>query len=203
MNVQTSPTLKSACQKFGLGTLLISLIACAPSSESQADAEQETPNVEMTKKVQEGWKVIDEADYALQYPGDWELNQSGAMGTQLVVLAPLASDEDQFRENVNMVTEQLPSSDITLDQYSELSLGQLERGINDFQMLENERVDGSPYPYHRMVFTGSQGIYELKFEQHYRVVADKAYVLTFTGEIAQFDAYADLGHQVMGSFVIK
>jgi hypothetical protein len=57
--------------------------------------------------------------------------------------------------------------------------------------------------YHKIIYTGKQGVLLLQFEQYYKIVGNKAYVLTFTTEQFKFDDFKAVGETIMGSLWIK
>ena len=65
--------------------------------------------------------------------------------------------------------------------------------ITDGNIIESKRITTEPLNYQKVIYTGKQGIYNLKFEQYYWVVDDKAYILTLTCEESQFDNYQATG----------
>lgn len=48
------------------------------------------------------------------------------MGTSLIILSPLESEKDTFRENVNLLIQDLTGLDIGLDQYTKISEDQMK-----------------------------------------------------------------------------
>ena len=57
--------------------------------------------------------------------------------------------------------------------------------------------------FQKVIYNDDQGIYKLKFEQYYWVKKEKAYVLTLTCEIDQFEQYIETGEEIMNSFRLK
>ena len=53
------------------------------------------------------WKIFDHLNYSISYPSTWELNHDGQMGTSFIISSPLESDNDNFKENVNLVIQDL------------------------------------------------------------------------------------------------
>jgi hypothetical protein len=43
------------------------------------------------------WKTLVGKDFTIQYPKDWILDQTGAMGTAFFLSAPKAKPDDDFR----------------------------------------------------------------------------------------------------------
>ena len=82
-------------------------------------------NVEQTSNTT-NWKSLDNPSYSIKYPSHWELNESGEMGTSLIILSPLESEKDTFRENVNLLIQDLTGLDIGLDQYTKISEDQMK-----------------------------------------------------------------------------
>lgn len=58
--------------------------------------------------------------YSVQYPADWEINTSGIMGASFFIFSPVVSAEDQFRENVNFMIQDLGNTNMTLSDYTNL-----------------------------------------------------------------------------------
>lgn len=57
--------------------------------------------------------------------------------------------------------------------------------------------------YNSRIYSGKQGMFDLQFEQYYWVINKKAYVLTLTCTIEQFDNYQEIGEAIMDSFEVK
>lgn len=153
-----------------------------------------------TEVKAEDTTILTKEDYSVSYPVDWELNESGVMGTDFILFSPLASEEDMFRENVTLIIQDLEGMNLNLDQYVEISNSQLKTVITDYKNIENKRVKTEDGEYHKFVYTGKQGEFSLKFEQYAWVVGNKAYVLTFTSEIEEFDSYKEAGESILSSF---
>ncbi len=149
------------------------------------------------------WKSFEGDNYSIEYPADWELNESGEIGTSFILFGPVSSEEDLFRENVNLLIQDLKGYGLNLETFVEISEGQVQTMITDGKIIESTRQTNQALPYQKMIFTGKQGTYDLKFEQYYWVVDDKAYVLTFTCEETQFDNYKTVGEKILDSFQLK
>jgi hypothetical protein len=61
------------------------------------------------------WNSIDDSKYFINYPSDWELNNSGLMGTSFILFSPVSSSQDNFRENINLLVQDLSQYDLNLD----------------------------------------------------------------------------------------
>ena len=149
------------------------------------------------------WKSLAEDNYSLRYPEAWTLDQSQQMGTKFILFSPLSSAEDQFKENVNLILQDLEAYDLNLDQYVELSEDQVKTLIAEGNILFSERVKQGDLEFHKLIYTGKQGDFDLKFEQYFWLEDKKAYVLTFTAEKEQFEAYRATAEKILNSFQIE
>jgi hypothetical protein len=122
------------------------------------------------------------------------------MGTSFVLFSQQSSEQDQFKENVNLIIQDLSEYDLDLDKYVEISEGQIKTMITDGKIIESKRNTRNALDFQKVVYTGKQGVLNLKFEQYYWVEDEKAYVLTFTAEENQFDAYKTTGEKILNSF---
>ena len=179
--------------------LILSIVSCAQTPEKK---ERETTEKAQVNKIKD-WNILDAANYSIQYPSDWEENKTGQMGTSFVLFSPVDSEGDDFRENVNLVEQDLAGRNFDLDSYSEFSEKQIREmlGISDF--IENKRLKNINGDYQKFVYAGKQGNYNLVFEQYCWVINNRAFVLTFTSEEDQYASYKKVGEKILNSFVIK
>jgi hypothetical protein len=146
------------------------------------------------------WKSLSEKGYTLQYPEHWDLDNSGRMGLNVILLTKLATPQDQFRENVNLMIQDLAGQNIDLNKFVEISESQIKTILTNGNILESKRESVNDKKYQKLVYTADQGIYKLKFEQYYFVENEKAYVLTLTCEADQFNSYREEGEKILKSF---
>ena len=173
--------------------LLFTFMACGQTPESNSSTNGEKLN----------WKTLEENNYSIQYPADWELNQSGQMGTTFFLLSPLSSDQDKFKDNVNLLIQDLSNLNLDLDKYAEISVGQVRTMITNSTLIESKRIKNGLDEFHRMIYTGDQGMFHLKFEQFFWINNEKAYVLTLTCEQDKFKGFKDVGETILNSFMLK
>ena len=152
---------------------------------------------------EKNWKTISDEGYSIMYPDNWELDQSGQMGTSFSILSELDSEKDQFRENINLIIQDLSAYEIDLDEYVEISENQINTMISNSKIMLNKRVERDGYEYQHLIYTAKQGLLELKLEQYYWVINKSAYVLTFTCEEHNFKNYKKTGERILNSFKLK
>jgi hypothetical protein len=149
------------------------------------------------------WKEFQEKNYSIKYPEDWELDTSRQGGSIFFLLSKQTSEQDQFRENVNLIVQDLTGHNIDLDKYVQISEEQIKTLITNSNLLESKRINKDGAKIHQVVYTGDQGVFKLKYKQHYFIKDDKAYVLTLTCESDQFEQYISTGGKILNSFRLK
>lgn len=158
-------------------------------------------NTKINEKV--AWKTYAVQNVKIQYPNNWELDTSKNFGTTFFLFSPITSPTDQFKENINLIIQDISKYNLTFEQYVEAAEAQIATIINDAKIISGETVKSNNQNCRKTIFTGKQGIYELKFETYCWIEKGKAYVLTFTCEKKEFDNYINLGDKIMSSFEIK
>ncbi len=181
--------------------ITITLLFVSIISFGQNNTKQESSD--KTKSTDKDWKTLNTETYSIQYPLDWELNQNGLMGTSFILFSALEPEGDQFRENINLLIQDLSTYNIDLNQYTEISEGQIKTMITNSVLIESKRIKVGSEEYHQLIYTGDQGIFRLQFEQYYWVRDKKAFVLTFTCEQDKFSKYKELGEAILNSFTFK
>ena len=148
----------------------------------------------------QSWKTLADNSYSISYPNTWTINKSGEMGMSFILLSQASSQQDRYRENVNLLIQNLPPQQIDLDAYVNISENQISTMITNGNLLVSERRQSGGKEYHRVLYTGDQDNYKLKFEQHYYVEGNMAYVLTLTCEQDQYEKYKKTGRKILNSF---
>jgi hypothetical protein len=181
---------------LGFLTLIVTFVACGQSSKSKTKTEVVSGNFE-------NWKSIEETDYSIQYPEIFTLNKPGQMGMDFVLMSEQTSKQDLFRENVNLTIQDLTGQNIDLNKYVEISENQIKTMVTEVNLIESKRLTDKNKELQKVIFTGKQGQFDLKWLQFYWVENNKSYVLTLTCEINQYDNYVSVGENIMNTFKIK
>lgn len=159
------------------------------------------------------WQTFNRNNYSVKYPVDWDLQQSDNLesGTvvsktvrsQFVVLSQIESPQDRFRENVNLVIEDLNGQKPNLDEYSRAADSQLKLMMKNCKILESKKVNKGSQQHYKTIWTWEYQTIPLKVEQ-YRWLSDgKAYVLTFTSEQNKFAQFQQVGKKILDTFTLK
>lgn len=153
--------------------------------------------------AQEGWTSLSEEKYSIAYPTDWELNTSEQMNTSFILFSPLTSPEDVFRENVNLLIQDLSTYSLDFDAYIALSVKQLPSLFPQGKIHESIKVATETLLYQKIIYSGLQGETLLKFMMYCWVIDKTAYVLTLSCEASKFDSYNETGEEILNSFNLK
>jgi serine/threonine-protein kinase len=179
------------------------LSACSPlsnvSSRSGGSASGSAANVSPTDIPNFTAYTNSTHNVRIQYPQKWEKSE-GVMGSTVAFASPQESAKDLFKENVNLYVQALPAdAKITLDEFTQQSIAQIKQMITDAQMVESTSDTLSNLPAHRVVYTGKQGQFNLKFYQTYLLKDSKVYIMTYTAQADQFDKYLPEARAIIDS----
>lgn len=149
------------------------------------------------------WNSVIDSGFSISYPKTWTVDRSGENGTSFYLFSPFLSSNDVFQENVNLIIQDVKGYGITLDSYTEFSIDDIGKSVQNSRILENIRKSAHGLSYHKMVYSGEINGFKLTFMQYYWVVNEKVYLLTFTAEPDQFSKYLPVADRILNSFVMK
>lgn len=138
--------------------------------------------------------------YKIEYPKSWTLDTSGRMGAELFILSPMENESDKFRENLNIIIQDLSGQNINLEKYKEITDRQFE------QLGESGRVYGSGigtcngFPCFQTSYMLIQNGFKLRASSICEIKNDKAYLVTFTTDFNKYDQYKKSGEDMLSSF---
>ncbi|MDR2260716.1 MAG: hypothetical protein LBE06_07275 [Azoarcus sp.] len=178
---------------------LVAFILCG-NLLSCAQKNSDTPG--NANDINNSWKIPDHSEYSIQYPLDWELNQCGMAGTRFLILSDMDSENDDFRENLNLITE--PAT-MDLDAHIEAVNHLLPQVFTNYQKISLEKIrDGSGEHYEMIsIFDMETPHTRVKNRQHFWIANEKAYTLTWSSTLDRFDDYRETGEKILKSFRIK
>jgi hypothetical protein len=179
--------------------LLFSVLLISISVSAQSTFDEKKSDSLLKQKF--GWKTFDEKEFSIQAPHTFERPKKQA---SFIIFAPLESPEDKFKENVNLLIQDLSGKNIDLDKFTEITIEQVQNYIKNAEITENKRLKNDNGEYQKFIYSGEVGAFSLKFEQYCWIVNEKAYILTFTAEKEKFDNnYQEFVEVVLNSFVLK
>lgn len=149
------------------------------------------------------WIEYKKSNYLIKYPENWTLDTTHKTPADFIISSPLSSTEDQFMENLNLVIQDLSGLNFDLDNFTALSEQQIQNYMDESELIESVRMKKSGTEYQHLIYTAKNSGRILRFEQYYWIRNEKAYILSFTCELDQFDLFKDVSELILESFAIK
>jgi hypothetical protein len=134
--------------------------------------------------------------FSLEYPADWQKEES------LSFTSSQGGVGDRAPEVINIVTEVLPSSDFSLDSYTDAAMGQVE-SFENFQLLNSSSTSLGGLPAHMIVYTFTDELTPLQNLQAWTVKDGMAYVITYGGVPEEFESSLPALQSVLDSFSLQ
>jgi hypothetical protein len=141
--------------------------------------------------------------YSINYPEEWQVSERPSTPGTTTFTAPLRGEGDTFRENVTVVVQSLPAGTATLDEYTAMALAQGEDFIPRFAVQESLPTTLGGNPAQQVVYTGIQGERALRWLQLWTLAGDRVYILTYTAEELEFNAFRSVVQQMIRSMEIR
>lgn len=152
---------------------------------------------------QDDWVTKDGTNYSVSYPNNWRFDTSGKMNTEFIIFSPLETG-DTFSENINLLIQNLEGSGVkTMDDFIELSINQVKSSVTDGKIIKSERVNNTPKPYHKIIWSGNMSNMDLKFKQHIFIKDNKAIIVTYTATTEAFNDYIVTSDKILNSFTLN
>lgn len=150
------------------------------------------------------WKIIRDSAYDIRYPANWTPDQTGTMGADFILFAPLESVSDSFKENINLqITDFGSPGVITPEAFAQAAGEQIVKMITKARIVQTQRKERDDSIYYEMEFTGVQGELDLHWKQQYWLKSQYAFILTFTAEESAYLRFLPLADKILGTFVLK
>ena len=142
----------------------------------------------------------------IAYPSLWQQNdllqRTPPLTLVVMFLSPMGNDGG-LRENVNLVTEDLPG-DMTLDDYTGLGLKNEQDLFPGFSLLAEGAVSVAGLNRGHMIrFSAPLKDRTMTFEQIWTVVGRRAYVWTFADDAQTFAQNLATFERMMGTLIMR
>lgn len=143
-------------------------------------------------------------DFSISYPENWSYSdQKPNPMVQAVFYSPEASQEkDSFRENVNLTVEDLKGREMDLNEYTNTSLESVKSQIPSAKIITQTDTKVNGFDAKSIVWSADFGTIYLKFKQISTIINEKAYIITYTSTVEEFDDYIEIGDQILSSLII-
>lgn len=149
------------------------------------------------------WETFNGDEYTINYPENWDINDSGYMGTDFIIISPLTGQFDDFRENINLIKVETQGNYSSLEQFVEINISSILALVNNSKIIESVQLSKNKQPYHKLRYTFSDNSLNLSVIQYYWLIDDIGYILSFTSKEETFEEYKIIGYGILDSFKIK
>ncbi|MDQ3047329.1 MAG: hypothetical protein M3R27_07255 [Bacteroidota bacterium] len=95
--------------------------------------------------------------------------------------------------------QDLTGQDIDLNKFSKISEDQVRANLSPTAIVESKREKD----HHTLMFKGLIQGRQLKWKQHFYILNQQAYILTYTAEEKNYDKYSDIASSIFNSFKLK
>lgn len=144
--------------------------------------------------------IFTKGNFSLQYPKSWRIDTSKVMGTEIYIFAPLENAEDKFRENVNVMIQNLSGKGIDLGMYKQITESQIANLATEGKVFESTILKADKGEYYKITYAMTQGIFRLKLTSYCFIKDEKAYLITFGSEFDKYEQYQKIGEEILNSF---
>jgi hypothetical protein len=174
-------------------TLLLLCIAIDGIAQTNKSKIAKQPNIQFIK--------FEEENYSFEYPSTWVKSTMMLPKTKCNINAPLENAEDKFKENVNLVVEDLTKRKVTdIKSYFTDSEAMLKKYMPNSKITTHELRKSSVGDYIYLEYDMSAMAYNMHITQYYYYKDGKGYIITFTIESAEVEKYKPLTAKVLNSF---
>ncbi len=140
--------------------------------------------------------------FEIAYPPDWTLieNEGGAAA---IFYSPKENELDIFKENVNIVVQDLSKNPMPLEQYTKTAIHQMKVVFKTgMEIIESTPTRLGGLNAHKFVFMGTGPDGDLKFMSIWTIKGQTAFQFTYTGMKSDWDKYKRAADKMASSFKI-
>lgn len=139
-------------------------------------------------------------EYEIAYPENWYKQDNS---NAVFFVSPMESSRDLFKENVNIILQDLSKQPMTLEEYTQLSKKQVSDayGSSAIISIKNKKVAGQPAK--EMVFRRTYQAGYLKLKQYWFIKGHYAYLFTYTADESSYANYQSLINEMVDSFKLR
>ncbi|MFW6035768.1 MAG: PsbP-related protein [Halothermotrichaceae bacterium] len=141
----------------------------------------------------------DKYGFRIDYPGNWELKED-SFDSVISIISEREDENDNVSENINVVVQDLSTQPMSLKEYTELSIDQINNVIENGEVLENEFITFAENEGVKIIYKGELEDLKLKWLVKYLIKNNKAYLVTYTAAEDKFDKYLPTVEKMYDSF---
>jgi hypothetical protein len=139
--------------------------------------------------------------FSIQYPSSWEMREK-FMNTEVIFLSDAENANDKFQENVNIAVMRVPAN-TKFEAAKDDTIQQLGRMITNFHLEAERPVTLAGREAYALVYTGTMGQFQFKWQQIFMVANGCAYAITYTAEEKSYNKFFGYFNKMASSFSLK
>jgi len=144
----------------------------------------------------------DQYGFSIKYPASWALKEN-VNEADVIFYSPVENELDFFRENVNVVVQDISGNPMNLEEYSETAIEQMEAVFGENLLtIESGPTYIAKQGGYKYVFIGKTPETELKYMTVWLIRGLDSYQLTYTSLASQYDQYLSKVKRMFKSFRI-
>ncbi|CAN5136457.1 hypothetical protein BH09BAC1_BH09BAC1_01070 [soil metagenome] len=137
--------------------------------------------------------------YTVYYPNGWKLSNQGNPDLLFYVSSPKTGEHDHIQENVNLLS-QVVSPETDLATYANEVEKKAGNQLVNLKKTASTEVEFKGFPAIFSTYEAQVNEIRVKWEQYTWLKDDRAYILTYSGDISQFEVYRGLATEIIESF---
>ena len=138
---------------------------------------------------------------------EWKIEELKEYGS-LTVLLNLLEEKSNFISNINIAVQDLSSMSINLEEYHNLTIKQIEQVLGKDAIQSDKNIKISDISGKEIIYTMPKNLengnlINLKLKQVYFIKNNKAYLITYTAKVKDFETYLKSANKVFETFKVN
>ncbi len=165
------------------------------TNNNQTNTNTVNTNAELTKYSDP------QGRFTIGYPTNWTF-KSNSESAVVQITSPKETDDDNFRQNVNLQIEDMSGKTMTVDQYVKSNIDGVKESIKNYREVSSMFFNRNGSRAYEIVYKGKYGdmTYEVQIKQLFTIVNNKAYILTYISKVDERDAFETTANKIFNSF---
>lgn len=147
------------------------------------------------------WKTYTHDNYSIHYPPTWSLREGPGVAAFTIQFVP-DTDCPNAGENVSMGSQDVGGENIDLNELAEGASAQFKTMLTNYSLLSSNKLTDAAGDYEQTIFSGEMSSQKLMYEQRYRIINGKIYILTLACPKEGWDIGQKTGEQIMSLFTL-
>lgn len=145
------------------------------------------------------WKTYTDSvnKFSVQYPNDWTKE---IRGNSVIFLSPFNGSGDRFKENVNIMLQDLSKQQTTLEQYTEITKESVIANLGKQAIVSLKDATMQSITAKEFVYNMNMNGNNLRIKQYWFIKNKKAYLFTYTAESSKYNEYEVIADKIIESF---